>query len=67
MLLTLPILIALGSSFVVLFLAFGEADFQFHASAGVVQVERNEGIAGALDLADQFADFLGMEQQLADA
>ena len=32
-----------------------------------MQVERNEGIAGALDLADELADFLGMEQQLAGA
>ncbi len=31
-----------------------------------MQVERNQGIAGTFDLADQLADLIGMEQQLAD-
>ena len=50
-----------------LFLAFCEADFQLDPATGVMQVQRDHGVAGAFDLADQLADFLGVHQKLAGA
>src|SRR5258708_646493 len=67
LLLPLPVFVFLGLTFIVLLLAFGQPDLQLDAASRVMQVERNEGIAGTFDLADQLADFLGVKQQLASA
>ena len=50
-----------------LLLALGEADLELDATAFVVKVEGNKGVAALLDLADQALDLLGVKQQLAGA
>src|SRR5688572_23998419 len=50
-----------------LFLAFGEADLDLDAAFGVMHVERDEGVAGALDRADQLVDLARVEEELAGA
>ena len=59
--------VAFRCPLVVLLLALGQADFAFHASALVVQVERYQRVAGAFHLADQFIHFRAVQQQLARA
>jgi len=51
----------------VLLLALGQADLALHAPALEVQVQRHQGIAGTLDLADQLVQFGAVQQQLAGA
>jgi len=51
----------------VLELALGERDLDLDAPLGEMQVERNQGVAALLDLADQAPDFLGVHEQLAGA
>src|SRR5690606_30142477 len=65
--LALPLAFALGLALVVLLLALGEADLELDPPARVVQVERHQRVAGALDLADQLGDLRRMQQQLAGA
>ena len=48
-----------------LFLAFGQADFKFDASAHEMQIKRYEGIAGAFNLADQFCNLPRMQKQFS--
>ncbi len=50
-----------------LFLAFGQSDFALDASALVMQIQRNQRVAGPFNLADELLDFLGLEQQFAGA
>src|SRR5882672_5216313 len=52
---------------VVVLLAFGEADGNLHAPLLVVQPDRHERHALLDRLADQFADLVAIEQQLAAA
>src|SRR5690606_22925240 len=66
-LLARPLAFLLGGALVVLALALGEAHLELDAPAGVVEVEGNEGVSGALDLADELVDLLGVHQQLAGA
>lgn len=61
----LPVTFFLSIALVILFLAFGKADFTFDPALGIVQVEWDQGIAGTFDLADQLADLISMEQQFA--
>lgn len=63
----LAVALALGFPLVMLLLALGQADFTFDAAFAEVQVERHQGITGTLHLADQFADFGSVEQQLSGA
>lgn len=60
--LALGILVQLVGSFVMLFFAFGEADFELDSSANEMQVKWNQCITCALYLANEFADFLGVKQ-----
>src|SRR5690606_20772589 len=60
-----PFAFLLGGPLVVLALALGEAEFELDPAPGEVEVERYEGIAGALDLADELVDLRGVHQQLA--
>lgn len=62
-----PIAVFLRRALVVLLFALGQADGDFCAATRPVQVQRHDGIAGALDLADQQADLLALQQQLAGA
>ena len=57
-LLSLPILLFDILTLVMLFLAFGETHLELDPAAAVVQVERHERIAGALDFTDQPLDLL---------
>lgn len=52
-----PLAFLFGSSLVMFLFAFGQADGEFYASALVVHVQRHQGVAGALDFADEFVDF----------
>src|SRR5690606_23066008 len=65
--LALPLAFALGFALVVLLLALGQADLELDPAARVVQVERHQRVAGALDLADQLVDLRGVKQELARA
>ncbi|MFT5531863.1 MAG: hypothetical protein ACI802_000079 [Candidatus Paceibacteria bacterium] len=65
--LALTIAVTLGGAFVVLLLAFGEADFKLDASSHVMQVDGHQRIAGALNLDDHLLDFSGVQQALARA
>src|SRR5579864_6072881 len=56
-----------GRALVVLLLALRKADRQLDAALRVVQVDRCDRVAGALDLADQAVDLLAMHQQSARA
>jgi len=50
-----------GLAFVVLFFALGEANSEFDAASGVVQIYRYQGVTCAIHLADEFADFFGVQ------
>src|SRR3546814_3231316 len=63
----LPVPLLLGIALVVFFLALGEADFKLGAAFFPVQVERDKGVAGAFDLADQHRQFAFVQQQFAGA
>src|SRR5258708_32283802 len=67
MLLTLLFLLLLRGALVVRLLAFAKTHGDLHAPAHVMQVERHQGVAGAIDLADEAADLLRVEQELARA
>ena len=60
----LPVALLLGVALVVLGLALGERDLGLDAAALVVQVQRHEGEALLLDLADQAPDLFLVHQQL---
>src|SRR3546814_20981830 len=60
----LPVPLLLGIALVVFFLALGEADFKLGAAFFPVQVERDKGVAGAFDLADQHRQFAFVQPQL---
>src|SRR5213082_3211554 len=62
--LALPVALLLGVSLVVLGLALGNRDLGLHAASLVVEIERNQGEALLLDLADQAPDLLLVHQQL---
>jgi hypothetical protein len=62
--LALPVALLLGVALVVLRLALGERDLGLDPPALVVQVERHQGEALLLDLADQAADLLLVHQEL---
>ena len=62
--LALPVALLLGVALVVLGLALGERDLGLDPAALVVEVERNEGEALLLDLADQAPDLLLVHEQL---
>ena len=53
--------------FIVQLFAFCQTDFKFHPAARVVQINRYQRITGALNAANEPADFFGMQQQLACA
>ena len=57
----------LGIALVVLGLALGQRDLDLHAAALVVQVQRHQGEALLLDLADQAPDLVLVHQQLLGA
>ena len=63
LLLALPLLLFLGRALVVLLLSFRQTHADLHAPAHVMKIEGNERVAGAIDLADQPADFLGVQQE----
>jgi hypothetical protein len=63
----LPIPILLGRAFIVLLLAFGEADVEFGAAAGPVHFQRHDGVTGAFDFADQDIELASLQQQFARA
>src|SRR5688572_14750526 len=67
LLLALPLAVLLGIALVVLLLALGEANGELHAALAVVQVQRHQGVAALLDLADELGDLVGIEQELAGA
>src|SRR5215471_669627 len=50
---------------VVLLLAFREADVELHPPSAVMQVERHERVARALDLSDETADLAFVQEQHA--
>ena len=63
--LALPVAVFAVGALVVLLLAPGESDGEFRPPAGPVQVQRDEGVALALDGRDKAGDLVAMEQQLA--
>ncbi len=65
--LSLPVAFFDVGALVVLFFAFGKADFELGAATGPVEVERDEGVAGAFNLADEGVQLLALEQKLAGA
>ena len=65
--LTLPVALFLGIPLVMLFFAFGEADLELDPAVLEMQIERYEGVTGALDFADQALEFTGVQQQLSRA
>jgi hypothetical protein len=66
-LLALPLLFALRRALVVLLLPLGEPYRDLHAPADVVQVDRDQRVAGAVDFADEPPNLLRVEQELARA
>src|SRR6266542_2121241 len=64
---SVPVALLHRLALVVLLLAFRETDVELDAAAAVVEIERHERVAGTLDLADEAADLVAMEQQLARA
>ena len=66
-LLPLPVAFLDVGALVVLLLALGQADFQLGATMRPVQVERDQGVARAFDLADQARQLPPVQQQLARA
>jgi len=67
LLLPLPLSILFGLAFVMLLFAFGEADLELDPAVLEMQIERYEGVTGALDFADQTLEFSGVQQQLSRA
>ncbi len=65
--LTLLIASLVSVALVMLFFAFGEADFEFDAAAFVMQIERHHGVSALLDFANELVDFALVEQQFARA
>lgn len=65
--LALPVFFACRIALVEQLLAAAQREVQLDAAVLVVQVQRHQGVAALFDLADQLADFLGLEQQLARA
>src|SRR3990167_1520965 len=56
-----------GVALVVLGLALGQGDLAFHEAVFPVQIQRNQGVALLLDLADQALDLVFFQQQLLGA
>src|SRR3954451_16345034 len=67
LLLALPLAVLLGVALVVLLLALGEADGHLDAGLRVVEVERHQRTTALLHLADELAQLLRVQQQLARA
>ena len=67
LLLAIPFPVLRRLALVVLLLALREPDLELDPSLAVVQVERNERVAGALHAADEPVDLLAVQQQLAGA
>src|SRR6056297_4282220 len=63
----LPVALLLGAPLVVLFLALGQRDLDLHLAATPVHGRWNQGVALALDLADQAREFVLVEQKSAGA
>src|SRR5690348_1901432 len=66
-LLALPVAKLFGFALVVLLLALGETDVDLDASLLVMEIQRHQGVAGALDLAHETIDLLAMHEELARA
>jgi len=64
---TLAFAVLDGVAFVVLGLAFGQRDVALHFARFPVEVDRHQGVALLLDLADQPLDLIFVQQQLACA
>ena len=62
---TIPVSILFRLALVVLLLAFGQADFRLDTAFQVMQIEGDQRVTGALDLADQPVDLIGVQQQFA--
>jgi hypothetical protein len=62
-----PLFLPQVGALVVLQLAARQREIELDAALLVMQVERDQGIAALLDLADQAADLLGVHQELACA
>ncbi|MEY4214174.1 MAG: hypothetical protein RL458_2400, partial [Pseudomonadota bacterium] len=58
----LPVAVALGIALVMLTLAFRESQREFHPATAVVEIKRNQCVAGAFDLPDELADFFSAHQ-----
>src|SRR6478672_1010986 len=63
LLLAVPLAILDRRALVVLLLALRKADRQLDAALAVMEVDRRQRVAGALDFADQPVDLLAMQQQ----
>jgi hypothetical protein len=63
----LPVALLFGIALVVFLLAAGQADLDFDLVALPVHRGGHQGVALALDGADQLVDFLAMQQQFAGA
>lgn len=65
--LPLPVAVLVRGTFVVLFLTFGQSDFELCAAFRPVQVERHDGVTLAFDLAREPVELLPVHQQFATA
>ena len=65
--LTSPVLCLGAVALVMLLFAATQTNFQLDTTVFVVQIQWHQGKSTLLDLADQFADFFGMQQQFAGA
>ncbi len=59
---TLPVAIFTGCPLVMLFLALGEADFEFRPTSGPMQIEWHECESFALHRADESIQFMTLQQ-----
>ena len=67
MLFAVPFALADAGALVVLFLAFGECNFELGPAPFPVQLQRHQSVALALHATDQFTDFTSVQQQFATA
>ena len=67
LLLALPVAVLLGVALVVFLLALGQGELELDLVGLPVRGGRDQGVALALDLADQLVDLVPVQQQLARA
>ena len=67
LLVAFPVALFQGCAFVVQFLAFGDADFEFCLAIFPVHGGSDQGVAFAFDETDEFVQFMAVQQQFARA